>query len=482
MNPRQKFRAASAFAAIVALAILCAAGYGLYAAGLSQGRSSGAGMRPPPAARDQPAGPALALPQTVPEGEAATRRHVQAGIQAGDLDPATGRRVLYYHDPMTPAQRFDKPGKSPFMDMMLVPVYAEAAAPAGAAASAAADGSSVSISPRMQQNLGVRTALVSEGRLSTPLQAVGSIAYNERDQAVVQARANGTVERLLVRATLDRVTPGQALAEVRLPDWIAAQEEFLAVRRMPGVDLAALVDASRQRMRQVGMNEAQIALVERQGQVQPHTTLVAPIGGVVSELLIREGMTVMSGATLFRINGLATVWAIAEVPESQLAGLRTGGRVQATSPALPGSRFEGRLQAILPEVNPGTRTVKARVELANPRGELLPGLFVQMQFAGQGQPLALLVPSEAVIQTGRRAVVVLAEANGHFRPVDVEVGAEAQGWTEIRHGLQVGQRVVVSSQFLVDAEASLKSVETRMQGPAAAPPVAASASAGGGRP
>ena len=292
--------------------------------------------------------------------------------------------------------------------------------------------------------------------------AVGSIAFNERDQVIVQARASGYVERLQVRATLDRVTKGQALAELYVPDWIAAQEEFLSVRRMQGTDLAPLVDAARQRMRQVGMSDTQITLVDGSGRTQPHITLVAPIGGVVTELMVREGMTVAPGATLFRINGLSTVWAHAEVPESQAALLRPGATVQARSPAAPGAVFVGKVQAILPDVNPTTRTLKARVELANPGGLLVPGMFVQMQFIDKRNKKALLVPTEAIIQTGKRTVVMLAEAGGRFRPVDVEIGMESGGQTEVKRGLQLGQRVVVSSQFLIDSEASLKGVESRL--------------------
>jgi membrane fusion protein, copper/silver efflux system len=223
-----------------------------------------------------------------------------------------------------------------------------------------------------------------------------------------------------------------------------------------------LVDGARQRMRQAGMSEAQMALVERSGQPQARFTLVAPIGGVVTELALREGMTVTAVATLLRINGLGTVWAHAEVPESQAALLRPGAKVQAQSPALPGVTFEGRVQALLPEVNPTTRTVKARLELANARGALVPGMFVRMQFVDMGAGKALLMPTEAVIQTGRRTVAIVAEADGRFRPVDIEIGTESGGQTEIRRGLQSGQRVVVSSQFLIDSEASLRGVEARL--------------------
>jgi len=439
---------------ISALGAAGAAGYGLYLFGMQRGM----GMNAPVAAAastDAAASQAPTvgkLPQSIAEGEAATRRHIKAGIKAGDMDPGTGAKILYYHDPMVPGNKFGKPAKSPFMDMMLVPMYADAGG----------DQNTVTVSPRIQQNLGVRTAEVTEGTLSPQVSAVGSIAFNERDQAVVQARATGYVEKLYVRATLDPVRQGQPLAELYVPDWIAAQEEFLSVRRMQGTDLAPLVDGARQRMRQVGMSDAQIRLVESSGRTQPRLTLTAPIGGVVTELLAREGMTVMAGATLFRINGLSTVWANAEVPESQAGLVRPGAKVQAKSPAVPGATFDGKVQALLPDVNASTRTLKARLELANPGSRLVPGMFVQMQFMDPRGEKALLVPTEAVIQTGKRTVVMLAEEGGRFRPVDVEAGIESDGQTEIRRGLKLGQRVVVSSQFLIDSEANLKGVEARL--------------------
>jgi len=443
---------------VIAVALVAAGGYGVYQLGMQRGMGMGMGMGMGAGAAT-PAPATEAVPQSIAQGEDATRRHITSGIKAGDVDPLTGKRVLYYHDPMVPGNKFDKPAKSPFMDMMLVPVYADSDGDSDKA------GSKVTVSPRVQQNLGVRTAAVTEGTLSPQVSAVGSIAFNERDQVIVQARATAYVERLLVRATLDRVAQGQVLAELYVPDWIAAQEEFLSVRRMQGTDLAplgGLADGARQRMRQVGMSDAQISLVDSSGRTQPRMTLVAPIGGVVTELMAREGMTVAAGATLFRINGLSTVWANAEVPESQSALLRPGTKVQARSPAAPGATFDGKVQAILPDVNQTTRTLKARVELANAKGTLVPGMSVQMQFMDMRNQKALLVPTEAIIQTGKRTVAMLAEENGRFRPVDVEIGIESGGQTEVKRGLQLGQRVVVSSQFLIDSEASLKGVEARL--------------------
>ncbi len=451
MNTQKALTAAAVAAAVTALA---AGGYGLYRAGLQHGAAQ-AGAGAAPAATASSASVADADPtRSIAAGEAATRRHIAQGLKAGAVDPATGKPILYYHDPMVPGKRFDAPAKSPFMDMMLVPVY-------GGNSGAGDDQGSVTVSPRIQQNLGVRTAEVVEGALQPMVNAVGSIAWNERDQSVVQARAAGYIEKLYVRATLDAVKQGQPFADIYVPEWVAAQEEYLAVKRFAAAD-AGLAAAARQRLLLAGMNEAQVARVDGAGTVQARTTLTVPSSGVVAELVAREGMTVAPGTVLARINGLATVWAVAEVPESQAALVRVGSAVEARSPGVPGAVFRGTVQALLPEVSAVTRTLKARVQLANPGGQLVPGLFVTMQFMDTRAAKALLIPTEAVIQTGRRAVVLLAEEGGRFAPVDVEVGLETGGQTEIKRGLKAGQRVVVSSQFLIDSDASLKGVEARL--------------------
>lgn len=388
-----------------------------------------------------------------------------AGASRAAPAQASTKKPLYWHDPMVPGQKFDKPGKSPFMDMQLVPVYADS--------DAAGDGSGIRIDPRVQQNLGVRTARVTSGTLAAPLAAVGSVAYNERDVAVVQARSGGYLERLVVRAPFDPVRKGQALAELYVPDWIAAQEEFLAARRMRGDGAAGLADAARQRMRLAGMDEAQIRLVENSGSVHARLTVAAPIAGVIAGLDAREGMMVAAGAPLFRINGLSSVWVNAALPESAAARVRPGTAVEARAQALPGKVFHGKVSVILPEVNASTRTVTARIELANPGALLLPGMFTTLTFAPGAAADVLLLPSEAVIATGTRQLVMLASDAGRFTPVEVQTGAEGNGMTEIRKGLVAGQKVVVSGQFLVDSEASLKGTLTRMGGmPAAAAPAA----------
>ena len=415
-------------AALAGAIVLSVLGYGMYRAGISAGRTQATTMgAAPPDATHAPQKP-------------------------GDVDPLTGKRILYWHDPMVPAQRFDHPGKSPFMDMQMVPVV-----------EGSTDTGGIEISPRLQQNLGVRLASVARGQLHPGITASANVAYDERDIAVVQARANGFVERLRVRATLDPVRAGEPLADLYVPDWIAAQVEYLAVKALKSPGAADLADGARQRLRLAGMPEDLIRMLEKTGKPQSRFTLVAPINGVVSELMAREGMTVSTGSPLFRINGLRKVWVNAEVPETLGERVHPGDTIQARTAALPGIVFDGTVSAVLPSVSVATRTVTARVELPNPKMLLVPGMFVTVQFAPAGLSDVLLVPSEAVIETGTRRVVMLAEGGGRFRPVSVETGVEGGGQTEIRSGLTVGEKVVVSGQFLIDSEASLKATEARLQ-------------------
>ena len=354
--------------------------------------------------------------------------------------PQEDRKVLYWYDPMYPQQKFDKPGKSPFMDMQLVPKYA------AEAAGDAAEPGTVSISSQVAQNLGVRTAAAKRGALEMRLQAVGSVAYNERGVVQLQARAGGFVEKLHARAPLDPVKKGAPLVEILYPEWAGAQEEYLLLREAR----SEFADAARQRLVLLGMGEADIAAIERTGKPRNRVTLRAPMDGVVAELGVREGMTVAQGSLLFRLVDLSTVWINAEVPEAQAGFVRPGSTVQARVSAYPERSFEGRVGAILPEVNVATRTLRARIELPNPDERLKPGMYATLEFVGEAGGDFVLVPSEAVIRTGTRDVVILALGEGRFRAAEVQVGSERGGQSEIRSGVQAGDSVVLSGQFLIE--------------------------------
>jgi Cu(I)/Ag(I) efflux system membrane fusion protein len=359
-------------------------------------------------------------------------------------------KALYWYDPMAPAQHFDKPGKSPFMDMQLVPKYADAAD---------ATDSGVKIDGSMVQNLAIRLAPVIQGPIASSIHAVANVVLNDRDVAIVQARSSGFVQRSYPLAAGDVVAAGAPLVDLLMPDWAGAQAEYLAL--LHGGD-AALRTAARQRLVLLGMPPSLINQVTRSGKAQPIYTLTAPIGGVIQSLNIRQGMTVASGSTLLQLNGISRVWLQVAVPEAQAAQVQTGQTAEISFPAYPGKTFSGSVSAILPVADAASRTLNVRIEVANPQQLIRPGMFAQVSLQSSSAANALSVPSEAIIRTGLRNVVIVSEANHHFAPVEVQLGAESAGRTEVLSGLQQGQQVVASGQFLIDSEASLQGVLDKM--------------------
>lgn len=363
------------------------------------------------------------------------------------------RKILYWYDPMAPAQHFDKPGKSPFMDMQLVPRYAEPAPAAGMADTPASGG--VVVAARAQQSLGIRTAAVMRTNLTSPLTVTGTIAFNERNIAIVQARSAGFVERAYGRAPGDIVGAGAAIADLLVPAWGGAQAEFLAVKNTGD---KALTAAARQRLLLLGMPPTLVASLDRSGRPQSVVTIFTPVSGAIQSLDVRAGMTVAAGQTLAQINGLGTVWLNAAVPEIEAGRIRIGQTVRATLSAFPAEVFTGRITAVLPAAQSDSRTLTVRIELANRGGRLRPGMFARVDLGGAGGG-ALTIPSEAVIRTGTRVLVMLAKPGGGFQPIEVTTGREGGGRTEITAGLAPGQKVVASGQFLLDSEASLSGID-----------------------
>ncbi len=387
----------------------------------------------------------------------AHQRAPAGGAEAANAAPKEGdRKVLYWYDPMVPNAKFDKPGKSPFMDMQLVPKYA-----------GEEGGAAVKVSPAVTQNLGIRVGTVEKMTLQPRLGAVGSVAFDERLLEVVQARVEGYITRLYVKAPLERVRRGQPLADILAPQWLEAQQEYLALLDAKSERGQSIREAARQRLLVLGVPESTIRDIEMQRKTNASTTLVAPIDGVVTELSVREGAAFMPGASLFRINGLKTVWVNAQVPEAQVSMIPMGSSVEARATAWPGTKFIGRIAALLPEVDPQTRTVPVRIVIDNPGSRLSPGMFVSVELAGKKGEEHLVVPSEAVIMTGERNVVIVAREGGGFDVADVTVGTEDAGKTAILSGLEAGQSIVLSGQFLIDSEASLSSTVSRLSTAAA---------------
>lgn len=374
--------------------------------------------------------------------------HLGKGPIATPAASNADRKVLYWYDPMVPAQHFDKPGKSPFMDMQLVPRYAGDTDPSQGG---------VRIDPARLQSLGMRLANVQRGDFAQDFTVAGQLDFNGRDVAIVQARANGFVQKVYARAPGDVVGAGAPIADILVPTWSAAQSEYLAVRRTGDASLEA---AARQRLALLGMPQGLIDSVAKSGRVSNTITISTPVGGAIQTLDVRQGMTVNMGQTLAQVSGLSSVWLTAAVPETQAAHIKIGQPVTADLTAFPGEPVTGRVSAILPTAQADSRTLSVRVELPNSSGRLRPGMFATVHLNGESSS-ALFVPSEALIRTGKRTLVMLADGKGKFTSVEVQAGRESDDRTEILAGLNEGDKVVASGQFLIDSEASLAGVNAR---------------------
>lgn len=369
-----------------------------------------------------------------------------------------GEDVLYWYDPMVPDQRFDEPGQSPFMDMALVPKCAGEAA------------GGVRVSSEMAQNLGIRVVEAEMRDIAPTVPAVGRVELDERLIAEVQTLTPGFVEYLAVRAEGEPVNRASVIARVYSPELLTAQNEYKAVLAMPqNVAPMSLRRAARARLSLLGMPDRQIRRLENGAAPRRTFPVYAPTSGVVTQIGARPGARVSLGQSIVTIAGLSRVWVVAEVPEAALGEVRTGLPVEMRFPAYPETDREGVIDYVYPSLDPEARTARVRITLANPGERLLEGMFVNITIQGTGG-LALAVPSEAVINTGRRAVVIVSR-EGRFVPVEVHMGRETGEWTEILEGIEVGEAVVASGQFLIDSEASLSGIIERLEaspsGPAA---------------
>ena len=309
------------------------------------------------------------------------------------------------------------------------------------------------------QNLGVRLATVERSEVAQSLEVPGTFVFDERLSATVQARTAGFVSRTHARAPGDVVARGAALIDLLAPDWAAAQTEYLSL--VASGD-AALRLAARQRLALLGMPESLIAQIEQTKQVQAEVTVTSPIAGVIDTLDVRAGMAVSVGETLAKIQGLDPIWLEAAVPEAQGALTALGKAAEIRCIAYPGVPIHGRVVAVLPQTNVDSHTLRVRIEVPNHDSRLKPGMFAQVQLSAREQRPVLLVPSEAIIHTGTRDLVIVAAAANRFVPVAVQIGAEYGTRTSVLSGLEAGQKVVASGQFLIDSEANLRGFAARM--------------------
>ncbi|MGA9460015.1 MAG: efflux RND transporter periplasmic adaptor subunit, partial [Desulfobaccales bacterium] len=381
-----------------------------------------------------------------------------------------GRKILYWVDPMDPTYVRDKPGKAP-CGMDLVPVYA----PEGGAAAAPG---AIAVSPAAIQSMGVRTAKVEVRPLNHDTWTVGLVTFDERSLSEINTKVNGWVERLYVNATGDPVRRGQALISIYSPDLVSAEEEYLlALRNLkelgksPIPEMAAgarrLAEASRRRLEYFDISPAQIESLEESGHVKKHLVLASPVQGIVTKRLVTQGAYVQAGMPLLEVADLSTIWVDADIYQYELPWIKVGQQVTMSLAYLPGETFAGRIDYIYPFLSGATRTVRVRLKFPNPRLELKPEMFAQVQIKSPVTKKVVVVPADAVLDTGLKQHVFIALGNGRFEPREVKLGVYGDGnqYREVLAGLQGGEEVVTSAQFMLDSESRFQEARQMMLAP-----------------
>ncbi len=367
---------------------------------------------------------------------------------AAESKPAD-REILYWVAPMDPNFRRDTPGKSP-MGMDLVPVYADTA-PAEAG---------VRIEPAVENNLGVRTDLATVRPMWRKIEATGYVGFDETRISHIHLRTQGWIVRLAVKAEGERVTAGDLLFELYSPELLNAQKEFLQALQRGDERLKR---GGEEKLRALGMIRAEIDVLAATGKAMENIRVQAPQDGVVIALNVREGMYVQPNTTVMSLADLSSVWLQAEVFESQAGWVAAGQAAEARLDYLPGQVFTGQVDYVYPVLDSKTRTLRVRLRFDNGEEQLKPNMYAQVSIFGKLQPAALSIPREALIRAPGRDRVVVALGDGLFHVHEVLTGMESDDWVEIVAGIEEGDRVVTSAQFLIDSEASLAGSIKRLE-------------------
>lgn len=371
-------------------------------------------------------------------------------MEPGKPEAPKERKVLFWYDPMYPGTQFDKPGKSPFMDMDLVPRYAEDEG----------GGAGIRIDPAQVQNLAVRTEKVVLGKLSFSRDIPANVEFNNYQLAKIQPRAEGFVEKIHSFAVGDTIRQGAPLADITVPAWASDQSEYLLLKSQKSD--SQIVSGVRERMRLTGMSEEMLNALDKTGKVQTRMTLKAPISGIVTGLDIYPGMNVSKDMTIATIQGTDPVWVTANVPEREIHLVNARQKMRVTVPAYPDMVFHAESFTLLPKADQETRTVPLRLSLSNPDGLLRPGLTAAIRLRGSGEE-AMLIPTQSLIDLGDEQRVVTRAADGSFVPKQVQVLRSSRDKTAVASGVDVGDEVVVSGLFLIDSEANLRGALDRMR-------------------
>lgn len=393
-------------------------------------------------------------------------RTAQAPAEAASAVVASKEpRVLYYRNPMGLPDTSPVPKKDS-MGMDYVPVYEGGAEPGGAASPSSGQ---VSISVEKVQKLGVKIEPAAMRVLDKTLRAVGRVEVNEQNIHNIAPKFEGWIEKLHVKTTGEPVKKGQALFDAYSPELVSAQREYaIAVQGVAALkdadgdtrqSMQKLAEASLQRLKNWDISEQQVKDLAKSGTSKRSLTFHAfhtPVNGIVLEKKALEGMRFMPGEMLYQIADLSSVWVIADVFEQDIALVKTGAKAKVKINAYPGKLFEGAITYVYPTLNPATRTVSVRLEIANPDGQLKPAMFAQVEIPVADKDKVLTVPVSAVIDSGTRHIVLVQLAEGRFEPRSVSLGKRSNNYVEVLDGVGEGEQVVVAANFLIDAESNLK--------------------------
>lgn len=367
------------------------------------------------------------------------------------------RTIAFYRNPMDASVHSPVP-LDDSMGMAYIPVYEDelnAAAPVPGLAD-------ITLDPAYQRLIGVRTVAAEEGPVGGSWTTPAKVAADETRVHKIATKTGGFVDRLIVDFMGKPVRKGQPLFALYSPELYSAQQDLaLAVKSKEalGGDGAALVRAAENRLRLWDVPDAEIQRLEQGGEPQRDLVFVSPVSGVVTAKNVVQGARLMPGDTPFEVTDLSEVWVLADAYAADLPKLKTGARASFTSPSLPGRTFNGRVAFVDPVIDPQTRTAKVRLAFSNSHGELRPETYGEAVFMGSGKK-GLRIPFDAVIDDGARRTVFVDEGDGHFSPREVEVGAQDPDWSEVKSGLQAGERVAVKANFLLDSEARRRAALT----------------------
>jgi len=386
----------------------------------------------------------------------------------GHTMAATGEKAIRYHCPMHPSYVSDQPGECPICGMDRVPFEEEQVnVPLPGQAE-------VKISPERQQLIGVRTGPVERRPLDQTIRTVGKVDYDERKVAHVHTRIDGWIKQIFANYTGQLVKKNQPLFTLYSPELVATQEEYLLALRArqrlgdsPFADVAAgsagLLEAARRRLQLWEVSEGQIAELERSGKPLLEVSILSHSDGFVVEKQALEGMRVEAGEDLYTLADLADVWVLADLYEYELPLVQVGQRAGVTLSYYPGEEFRGEVVYIYPYLESQTRTAKMRVELSNPGWKLKPGMFANVEIQTQ-RGEGLVVPGSAVLDSGEHRIVFVAKGEGRFEPRQVRLGGRAGEGYEVLAGLEEGEEVLTSANFLIDSESQLKAALGAMSG------------------